>query len=71
MVDTIAARTVNIILSCIKYVVCGVSDCLTRDCLIHSVKMMFKIDDVFEDVLASCVIGDEAGGCRVRGAVEV
>lgn len=47
------------------------SDCLTRDCLIHSVKMMFKIDDVFEDVLASCVIGDEAGGCRVRGAVEV
>lgn len=27
-------------------------------------------DDVIEDVLASGVIGDEAAGCRVRGAVD-
>ena len=28
-------------------------------------------DDVIEDVLARGVIGDDADGCRVRGAVGV
>ena len=28
-------------------------------------------DDVIQDVLARGVIGDEADGCRVRGAVGV
>ena len=28
-------------------------------------------DDVIEDVLARGVIGNEAGGCRMRGAVGV
>ena len=35
----------------------------------HSFADVF--DDVIEDVLARGVIGDEADGCRVRGAVGV
>ena len=31
----------------------------------------YASDDVIEDVLARGVIGDEADGCRVRGAVGV